>query len=306
MSLYSKLDKQTILQLSHSFDIGQLMSYEILVGGIENTNHLLITSEGKYVLTLCERKTKEEALFLANLLQHLANNQFFTTRILPNKNGQFVSFYQQKPILLKNYLEGKIIDTFDTPLLVSTGKNIALLNQIVPLDTLPTQFSYGKEQFQLVFEVKHPFVDWLKIHYQYLLDKLNPNLPKALIHGDIFTSNIIVTNNKQPIIMDFEEACYYFRIFDIGMASVGLCTRGGVLDWDKVQHIVNGYETISPLNKIEKNQLNLFIFYAAMATAFWRFRQFNFLAPTPLYKDHYKEMQGIAVQVLQHIDSSEV
>ena len=98
--------------------------------------------------------------------------------------------------------------------------------------------------------------------------------------------------------MDFEEACYYYRIFDLGMAVVGLCCEQGEIICSKIQALINGYNHVGKLSKIEGDNLKAFIVYAATATAFWRFRQFNVLFPSEELSDSYIEMKNIADQIL--------
>ena len=70
------------------------------------------------------------------------------------------------------------------------------------------------------------FYKWLKEIQKYIESYISTDLPKALIHSDIFYNNIIVNkDSEKATIMDFEEACYYYRVFDIGMMIVGTCCR---------------------------------------------------------------------------------
>jgi len=172
------------------------------------------------------------------------------------------------------------------------------LHQIPAPDYLPKQFSYGQQVFHQLKEQKitHSFVNWLDNQHQNILLKLAPNLPKALIHGDIFDNNVVISPNETPIIMDFEEACYYYRVYDLGMAIVGLCQEKGLINWAKAKLLIEGYQSILTLIPLERNCLKDFIVYAATATAFWRFRQFNILAPMEANKNTYQAMVTIAEQ----------
>jgi len=292
--LYTKLDEKSIQQILQQFDITPVISWCILEGGSENTNHILETAQRKYVLTLCERKTFAEATILVDLLKHLENHQFKTTKVVPNKAAKNISFFENKPIILKEYIVGEIIENHTNDLLKKIGTSIAQLHLIPAPDFLPKVYSCGQEVFSELKDTKHPFVDWLNEMHSTIQKKLNSALPKALIHGDIFFSNVIIDPQEQPIIFDFEEACYYYRIYDIGMAIVGLCNQQGKIDWTKVENLVSGYEQITPLLKEEKDALKFYITYAATSMAFWRFRQFNILAPTPSRKDSYLELKNIA------------
>lgn len=298
MALYTKLNDQTIRQITAPFGIGEIKSWKILHGGSENTNHHVHTDKGQFVLTICERKTVEETAILAALLQHLEKHQFETTLILPNAKGELISSYQGKPILLKSFIEGQVQEEIGNELLLKIGQSMAQLHTIPVPEFVPKQYGYGLEVFEQLAEQKitHPFVDWLAVFHQYIKNSLHPDLPKALIHGDIFASNVVIFQNDQPIIMDFEEACYYYRTFDIGMAVVGLCKDKGLINWEKANCLLKGYQEIMPLLSMERNVLKNFVVYAATATAFWRFRQFNIIAPMDAYKDTYQEMVTIAEQ----------
>lgn len=297
MSLYTKLDDTAIRQIAQQFDIGTIQSWKMLHGGVENTNHLICTDSKKYVLTLCERKTVEETNILANILESLEQQRFLTSKIIKNKKGASISIYQGKPILLKTYIEGKVKDSFDEVLVKKLGKRIAQLNQLSPPSAIPYQFSYGQQFFHEVYEnVQHPFANWLKETHTYILENLHPALPKAFIHGDIFTSNVVIKEGE-PVIMDFEEACYYYRLFDLGMATIGTCLVNGQIDWEKVRQLIEGYKAIIELTDLEIKHYKFFIIYAATATAFWRFRQFNILVPIEERKDSYKELQNLAMEL---------
>ncbi len=297
MSLYTKLTDTTLRKIVQQFDIGLLQSWKILHGGVENTNHLICTESQKYVLTLCERKTAEDTTTLANILEHLAANKYPTSQLVKNRKNATISFYQNKPVLLKTYIEGDVKEAFDNALILKLGNKIAKLHQISAPKKIPHQFSYGQQHFsELYASVKHPFADWLKEMHQYILDNLPPSLPKAFIHGDIFTSNIVITAAQEPVIMDFEESCYYYRLFDLGMAAIGTSSENGQLNIAKINALLKGYQQYNLLTAIEKRCFKIFLSYAATATAFWRFRQFNILVPIAARKDSYKEMQQLAIQ----------
>ncbi len=300
MSLYTKLDDTTLRQIVQQYNIGPIQSWKILHGGVENTNHLICTEHQKYVLTLCERKTAKETTLLASILEHLESQGFETSRLIKTKKEEPISFYQTKPILLKSYIEGRIENNFGELLLSNLGKKIAQLNQIAPVHKMPPQFSYGLAHFYEIYkDIEHPFVDWLKEMAQYIHAPLHlhaDSLPRTLIHGDIFTSNVVIAEGDNPIIMDFEESCYYYRFFDIGMAIIGTCVDNGQLNPNKIGSLIEGYQEVNPLNNEEFGLLKVFIAYAATATAFWRFRQFNILVPMEDRKDSYKEMQNLANQ----------
>jgi len=298
--LYTTLNEDSLQTILQQYAIEPVKTWTVLEGGAENTNYLLETNNQKYILTICERKTFEETSVLVDLLKHLENYRFKTTTIISNKKGLNISFFKDKPIILKSYLPGKIIQQPTDQILEQIGLKIGQLHLIPAPDYLPKVYSYGEQAFSDLIEKKidHPFVDWLTEMHTYIKSILNPALPKTLIHGDIFFSNIIIDSQKNPTIIDFEEACYYYRMYDVGMAIVGLCAINGSIDFSKADVLIRGYEQVISIPKEEKNTIQSFIAYAATATAFWRFRQFNIIVPTLSHRDTYLDMKNIADSML--------
>ena len=297
---YTILDTATLNHITKTYPIGDLESFKLLQGGLENTNYLITTTTGDFVLTICEQKSKAEALYLVELLGHLNVNGLSTTQIIKNKEGIWGTSYKGKPILLKTYLQGKVIPVLSNQQVEALGKQLATLHSIPTLPIIPTQLGYGIEHFKKVKAVAPtaPFCSWLFQTKAYIESFFSESLPKALIHSDLFYNNIIIDSPSNTLtIIDFEEAAYYYRIYDIGMTLVGVCSFDSQLDLEKARHLLQGYQQLHPLTKAEQIGLQAFTVYAAAATAFWRYMNFNFVRPSEAQKDHYLEMQYLASHI---------
>jgi len=132
-----------------------------------------------------------------------------------------------------------------------------------------------------------------------LQNHLAEDLPKALIHTDIFVDNVILSPSQGPIIMDFEEATNYYRVFDLGMAFVGTCYPEGTLNSPAQQALLRGYESVVRLTQAEAKALVPATIYAAAAMASWRFWQFNIVQPGAGKQEHYRALQKIADDLLK-------
>ena len=98
--------------------------------------------------------------------------------------------------------------------------------------------------------------------------------------------------------MDFEEASYYYRVFDIGMMIVGTCFNENQLCLSKARALLAGYQSKTILEPYEAETLQLFTAYAAAGTAFWRHMNYNFINYDKDMTEHYKTMQDFADQAL--------
>ncbi|MEP0266358.1 homoserine kinase [Dokdonia sp.] len=297
-TILNDIDVQTIL--SH-YGSEIVVSYQVLSGGSENTNYLVNTSTKSYVLTICEQKSHKETEQLALLLEYLNDHNFATSKVVKTKNNLLTYIWSDKPIMLKEFIEGEIVEDLSKELLIYLGRELAKLHQIKPLGYLPKTVSYGLERFDevIVYAPESSFYTWLKETQAFIETYIQTDLPKSLIHSDIFYNNIIVDKNeKQATIMDFEEACYYYRVFDIGMMIIGTCSKDNTLDLEKVSNLLKGYQQEITLLDIEIEVLKVFTVYGATATAFWRHQNFNYVQVNKEMANHYMAMQELATHVI--------
>jgi homoserine kinase type II len=278
------------------YDI-KIVSYKMLSGGSANTNYLINTENKSFVLTICDEKSHEETVKLASLLEYLKDNKFSTSKLIKTIKGELISSWNNKSVMLKGFIKGDIPKDLSEDLLVYLGKELAQLHQIKAPDYIPRKIAFGLDHFDevKVYAPESPFYKWLKSTQNYIENHIDTDLPKALIHSDVFNSNIIVDKEgKHATIMDFEEACYYYRVFDIGMMIIGTCSDKETINLNKVASLLKGYQQEIKLLEIEKKALKAFTIYAATATAFWRHQNFNYVNVIPEMKDHYLEMKFLA------------
>ncbi|MEM9822130.1 MAG: homoserine kinase [Bacteroidota bacterium] len=300
MVQYTQLKTQDLTAIIGQYDIGMLQDHKVLSGGSENTSYWVKTSKSEYVITICERKSWEEAERLAKLLVHLQAHDFASSQMVQNNNGQWVSQWKEKPILLKHFIKGIICEQFSDSQLQMIGKQLAQLHRIGCPENIPRKLGYGIEHFEAVNQhaPEAEFSQWLMATQNYLLPFLSDRLPRTLIHADLFYNNIIADpQSDQLTVMDFEEATFYYRIYDIGMTLVGTCHLQHQLDMRSAKVLINAYQKSNSLSPLEKEALPAFVVYAAAATAFWRFVHFNFVEPDKQLGTRYEEMYRLAAKV---------
>jgi homoserine kinase type II len=299
MTIYTRLERDEIVRLTAQYPIGVLEDIEDITGGKANSSFKLTASTGKYVLSICDAKTAGEVALLARVLRHLAENGFRTTRVVSSEDGRLVVNHLGKPVLLKHYLEGSVPKNMTAEMVRLVGRELARLHQIKAPPGLPPRFAYGLESFDEVITLRsdNDYRAWLRKKMAYLTQAISPDLPRCLTHGDVFYDNTLFSGKKLAAIIDFEEACHYYRAFDLGMCAAGSCTTGGFLDVDKTRALVNGYLEIGNLANREKKAFQAFVIYGATATSFWRFRQYNLLRPGHENSKTYRQMNLIADQV---------
>lgn len=290
MAQYSSLSRQQIEEVIGKFITNKVKSFEPFSGGAENTSYLVTTEAEELVLTIFEQKSEKQITELALLLEHLASFDFKTSIIHRNRSYQPIDFWEGKPVMLKNYIRGNVTMDLSASALELIGKELGKLHKVPAPDYLQKQIAYGREEFQKVkkYAPGSDFDGWLEEKMEYLTPYFSDDLPKAFIHADVFYDNIIVSENEKSVqIMDFEEAAYYYRNFDIGMIIIGVCGENKIINFEKAKSILKGYELEIALTDLEISSLRAFTIYAATAMTFWRHINFNYTNPTPGMEEHF-------------------
>ena len=296
MAIYTQLSESDLHQIIADFGVSDVLSFSPMEGGYSNTSHTVTAKTNKFVLTVLEEKNEEQAHQLAALLQWFNQQGFSTTKIQTTRSGELLSRYNQKPVILKHWITGVVIEDFSAGNLNDIGVALAQLHLVPVPDFLPREHAYGVHTFSDVVgkAIDVPYENWLQEKIQTIEKEQPQNLPAGVIHGDLFHDNILFEEGQLKAIIDFEEACFYYYIFDIGMSLVGICRAQNKINLSKAKSLVEGYEKIRPLEEREKESLQFFIEYAAIATSRWRFWKFNIDAPTERYKNRHWEMVKIA------------
>lgn len=206
MVQYTTLTKNDIDGIAVNFSVSKINSFNILSGGSENTNYLLNAEKEKYVLTICEQKTTQKATELALLLEHLEANNFESSKIVRNNNNESIGFWNDKPFMLKKFLDGTVYESMPTHLLELVGIQLGKLHKIEAPSYLAKQANFGKEQFVNIkkYAANSKFETWLNQKMETITPYFELDLPKTLIHSDLFSNNVVISKDETAAsIMDF-------------------------------------------------------------------------------------------------------
>lgn len=295
MARYAQLQENDVQEIVSNYDLA-VVDFEPIEGGAGNSSYLLRTQQDNYVLTVFDDKTAAYVGRLGQLLLLLAEYEFPTTRLLPPVKGGMVTAYKDKPVMLKAYIAGQVYTDLDETMLRQVGAAMARLHQIPAPDFLPTNHSYGRQAFATIIgrHINPEYESWLTERYAYLERRIPLGLPCGLIHGDLFYDNVLFERKKFKALIDFEEACRYYKGFDLGMGILGLCAQRTTVALDKARALVIGYQQVRILQEREKEALQLFVEYAAIATSYWRFWKYHIHTPIAEKADKYWQMVRLA------------
>jgi len=300
MAVYTHLSETDLHTLGARYDL-DVQSSEAIPYGSTNSNFLLRTDQGPFILTLIEDSPLERALELAQLLRMLNNHGFQTANPLASTSGDLVVTFGGKPVMVKPYLEGTVaFDPSDT-VLREVGAAMARLHEIPSPSFLSgrplSEIWKATPSISLALDASSG-TD-LTGHLRAFEEVDLRALPHGLIHGDICYDNILVHDGALTAVIDFEEAFYGPRVFDIGMTLVGLCRTSEGIDLAKSRAVIEGYESLRPLEADERAMLPRTAAYAAHLNACWRFWKFHIDAPDPEKRTHHMELVRVAAGILR-------
>ena len=270
MAVYTKLSDDELKELFSKYNLGEILNYEEIKEGIENTNYFIKTEKGKFILTLYEKRVNEKDLpFFIGLMRNLHDKKFPSPEPMINKNGSYISEILGKKAAVVSFLEGSAKKNLTPNNCFEVGGNIAKLHLI-------TKGLAGKRENELSIN------SWRKIYNKVKKDcsKIHPNLsniieknldeiennwpkniPSGIIHADLFPDNIFFNQNKMSGIIDFYFACNDFYAFEIAVCLNAFCFEGKnenlSFNVTKAKKFINGYSKIRSLDEKEKKSLKI-------------------------------------------------
>src|SRR5262245_40097209 len=107
MAVYTDVAADELADYLSQYDIGELLSYKGIAEGVENSNFLLHTSTGSFILTLYEKRVaKGDLPFFLGLMTHLAAHGINCPQPVKNRSGEALGELVGRPTAIITFLEG--------------------------------------------------------------------------------------------------------------------------------------------------------------------------------------------------------
>ena len=277
MAVYTKLNDSTLKEFFLKYNLGQLLNYEEIQEGIENTNYFIKTNKGKFILTLYEKRVEEKDLpFFMGLMRNLFDANFPSPEPIVNKNGNYITEISKKKAAVVSFIEGSIKKNLSPINCKEIGKQTAKLHLITKNLAGKRENKLSVKSWRKIYNnVKN---DCSKIHpdltniieknLQEIENNWPKNIPSGIIHADLFPDNIFFKKDKLTGIIDFYFSCYDFYAFEIAICLNALCFEGKnenlSFNVTKAKNFIDGYSSIKKLTEEEKKSLKTLCQGAAM------------------------------------------
>jgi homoserine kinase type II len=301
MAIYTVLTKKDIIKVVDEFALGELTTFTGVKNGSVNTHYLIETKRGKFFAKIDEVKSEVEVKQELDLLFHLRKQNFPCPQPLKSKSGRLYLDVQGKCLTVSRHVDGGELGVAAiTPIHLSAlGHILANLHLIGRSYKKGIDNRFGFNRIVSIYrDVRRQLPSHLKNivrvlddEFSYLENYLDNNLPKGIIHGDLFSDNVKFKSNRLTGVMDFEAACRGKLIYDLATAVNALCFLDDKFRIDRFEALISGYESLRPLSLPEWDSFPNELRFSALRFTVTRIKDF-YLRGTDdnqrIYKD-YKE-----------------
>jgi homoserine kinase type II len=233
MAVYTDVAADELAEYLAAYDIGELLSYKGIAEGVENSNFLLHTTSGYFILTLYEKRVaKADLPFFLDLMTHLASRGINCPQPVKNRNGEALSSLAGRPAAIINFLEGIWPRKPNVAHCAGVGQALAKMHLAGADFPMARVNALSVSGWRPLFDVaasradelQHGLRDFIRAELDHLESGVWPkHLPLGVIHADLFPDNVFFLGEKVSGIIDFTFACNDMLAYDVAICLNAWC-----------------------------------------------------------------------------------
>ena len=294
MAVYTDVAAEELAEFLRGYDIGELLSYKGIAEGVENSNFLLHTSQGAYILTLYEKRVAEDDLpYFLSLMAHLAERGVSCPQPAKNRKGEVCSSLAGRPAAIINFLEGMWPRRPTAAHCAGVGAALAKMH-LAGLDfplfrANPLSVGGWRPLFDRAADradgVQAGLRDFIARELEYLEGRWPNDLPVGVIHADLFPDNVFFLGDRLSGLIDFPFSCNDILAYDVAICLNAWCFEPDhAFNVTKARALLNAYGRTRPLSAEEQNALPLLARGSALRFLLTRLVDFLNVPPGALVK----------------------
>jgi homoserine kinase type II len=257
MSVYTRIEQTELEAFLQHYRVGELIDFAGISAGIENTNYFVTTSQGKYVLTLFEQLAAGELPYFLDLMAFLAEHDVPSAHPIADISGAYLRTLKDKPAALVQRLQGYCIDIPNKEQCHALGDALGRLHAVGHEFAGRRDNTRGPHWWK---ETSNKLDGYISLEDRQLLDAellfqsqfRTRDLPRGVIHADLFRDNALFLDNALSGIIDFYYACNDVLLYDLAVTVNDWCSRAdGSLHEERSQAMLSSYCAQRPVNEHE-------------------------------------------------------
>jgi homoserine kinase type II len=285
MAVYTDISDAELEAFLVQFDLGQPTAFKGIAEGVSNSNFLLETDRGRFILTVYEARTNEKDLpFFLALLRWLADHGYPCAPPEPARDGALYKRVRGKPAAIVPFLKGMSVRRPGAAHCREAGRGLALLHKAGAGFAQSRPNDLGQPAWAGMFKGYEGDADALKPGLAKTIasdiatfERLWPKgLPSGVIHADFFPDNVFFQTGKFAAAIDFYFACNDALAYDLAICLNAWCfEQDGSLNVTAARALVTGYQSERSLSPAERSALPILAWGAAMRFFLTRLQDFN-------------------------------
>ncbi|HYD30952.1 MAG TPA: homoserine kinase [Azospirillaceae bacterium] len=274
MAVYTEVSDEDLTAFIAQYNLGALLSCKGIAEGVENSNFLLVTETGPYILTLYEKRTRREDLpFFLSLMEHLAGKGIACPLPVQGTDGQALRELCGRPAVIVTFLKGMWPRRILPQHCAELGGALAAVHLAGSDFTMTRANSLSVNGWRPLFEACRDRADEVRPGLgQALAEELAEmeacwpaDLPRGVIHADLFPDNVFFQGERLSGLIDFYFACTDSFAYDVAICLNAWCFEpDGSFNTTKARMMLSSYRKVRPLSDAELDALPLLARGSAM------------------------------------------
>jgi homoserine kinase type II len=265
LAVYTAITDQDVSGHLLDYDIGELQSLKGIAEGVQNSNYLLSTSKGQYILTLYEQMVEAADLpFYIGLMEHLFKSGINCPQPMKMKNGKALSSLCKRPSAIVSFLNGFSVSEPQEDHCAQLGQMLARMHLSAANFPQSLDNALGQSRWREFYrrsggragEIAEELPAIMDEELTFLDNNWPTRLPGGVIHADLFPDNVFFLGGKLSGFIDFYFAANDLLAFDVAICINAWCfLSDGSFNKRNARALLKGYQSVRRLEKEEVEAL---------------------------------------------------
>jgi len=267
MAVYTDVSAEDLADFLADYDLGELLSYKGIAEGVENSNFLVHTTAGYFILTLYEKRVAPEDIpFFLALMEHLAARGLTCPQPVKNQTGDMLGWIAGRPAALVTFLDGMWIRRPTASHCAALGEALAQLHLAGADFPMRRRNALSADGWRPLYVASAAGADTVQPGLREAIEKeltllegaWPSGLPEGVIHADLFPDNVFFLGEKLSGLINFYFACTDTLTYDIAICLNAWCFEPDhAYNVTKGRALLQGYVAARPLSIEERVALPL-------------------------------------------------
>jgi len=257
VAVYTHLTADDLAGLIAEYDVGELVSAKGIAEGVSNSNWLIETTKDRFILTMYEHRVDADDLpFFLGLLDHLSAKGSPVPRTIHDRTGAAFRAMHDKAVALIEFLPGVSIDTPRPTQARAVGEALAGIHLAAADFAQQRPNTMGLAAWRKLLgdcserlaEIDPGLPELVARELAFLEANWPTDLPRSVIHADLFPDNVLMLGNRVSGLIDFYFACTDIMAYDLAVTHAAWCfAADGSFRPAIGEALVAGYNECRPL-----------------------------------------------------------